>query len=137
MEPPHRRHGAPILTSPPSSAGHPGPALGDADLDAAILAALEPSGILERVRLRLGGGYTAVQVFERIDAVTALDSHDPVEVRAVVARVQRRLVALSDAGRVRRTRSRLTVPINTKGPRDVVVDVFRLARRADGGGGTS
>ncbi len=101
----------------------------DAELDAAVVAALSPMGLGERLRVRLSGGYTALQVWERLDPAArgGIGEEDPVAVRRGVERVQRRLVALAEAGRVIRGRSRMTVSLNTKGPRDVLVDVFRLA----------
>ncbi|MFN7146357.1 MAG: hypothetical protein ACK4YP_21470 [Myxococcota bacterium] len=102
----------------------------DADLEAAVLAALRPAGLRERVRLRVGGGYTALQVWERLAPevrATLGGEGDPVAVRRGVERVQRRLAALAAEGVVRRERARVTVTLNTKGPRDILVDVFRLA----------
>lgn len=99
----------------------------DAALDAALFGALAPRGLGERVRLRVGGGYTALQVWERLppDAQAALGGADPVAARAAVERVRRRLDALAGEGAVVRTRARMTVPLNTKGPRDILVDVYR------------
>lgn len=101
----------------------------DADLDAAVLAALRPAGLRERIRLRVGGGYTALQVWERLapEVRVVVGEGDPVAVRRGVERVQRRLLVLAAAGTVRRDRARMTVPLNTKGPRDILVDVFHLA----------
>ena len=114
MEPPHRPRGAAVLTDP--------------ELDAALLAGLAPRGLAERARVRLGGGYTALQVWQRAfpDATPA---DDPVETRRAVARVAQRLFALAARGAVEHSRTRMSVFLNTKGPRDVEVDVFRLAGR--------
>lgn len=100
----------------------------DADLDAAVLAALRPTRLRERIRLRVGGGYTALQVWERLapEVRATLGDGDPVAVRRGVERVQRRLLALVAVGTVRRDRARMTVALNTKGPRDILVDVFHI-----------
>lgn len=99
----------------------------DAALDPALLGALAPRGLVERLRLRVGGGYTVLQVWERLppDARAALGEADPVAARAAVERVRRRLDALAGEGVVVRSRARMTVPLNTKGPRDILVDVYR------------
>lgn len=118
MEPADRPDGAAVLS--------------DDALDAALRAALAPRGLAERVRLGLGRGFTALQVWERLPAPVraTLGDEEPVAVRAGVERVRRRLDALAATGDVLRARERMTVPINTKGPRDVLVDVYRLALRS-------
>ena len=116
MEPADRPDGATLLS--------------DAALDAAVLATLAPTGLAGRIRLRLGGGYTALQVWERLPgpARAGLGEADETAIRRAVERVQRRLHALAADGKVARDRTRMTIRLNTKGPRDIVVDVYRLAR---------
>lgn len=96
----------------------------DTELIETILAALRPAGLREALRLRLGGGYTAMQVVERIPGVA---TDDPVVARAEVERVRRLLLNLSMEGRVVRSRSTFAAELKGKGYRGVVVDVFRLA----------
>lgn len=95
-----------------------------------MLGALRPSGLRERLRLKLSGGYTPLQVWERLDAPTRLalapaDGDPTVAARQAVERVQRLLMTLAATGRVRHERVGMTITLNTKGPRDVLVDVFR------------
>ncbi|MDP2312841.1 MAG: hypothetical protein Q8P41_08040 [Pseudomonadota bacterium] len=102
----------------------------DEALAAAVLAVLRPTGLRARVRLALGGGYTALQVWERLDAdiqadLGAADVEPTVAARLGVERVQRALLALAAAGQARHKRVGMTMTLNTKGPRDVLVDVFR------------
>jgi hypothetical protein len=106
------------------------PFVTEPDVEAAVLAALRPSGVRERVRLAMGGGYTALQVWERVGpaarAALAPVGEDPtVAARHAVERVQRVLMTLAASGRVRHRRVGMSVVLNTKGPRDVLVDVFR------------
>ena len=82
----------------------------------AVRAALAPRGLRERLRLRLAGGWTVPQLAER----AGLDED---AVRAALA-------ALGPA--VRRRASKVQVYVAGKGHRDVLVDVWRLARRAPG-----
>ena len=86
-----------------------------------LLEALRPRGVSERVRARLGVGWTASQVASRVASDTYDGVADP------VAEVHAELVALVRDGHVLRKQVRWTAQINTKGPRDMVVDVFRLA----------
>ena len=99
------------------------------EIEDAVLRALRPAGLRERLRLRLGGGLTALQVWERLEpsarAVLVADETPALAERRGVERVRAVLTRLEEDGRVRRARVRMTVPLNTKGPRDVVVDVFR------------
>ncbi|MDP2309279.1 MAG: hypothetical protein Q8P18_24870 [Pseudomonadota bacterium] len=96
-----------------------------------MLAALRPSGLRERLRLAIGGGYTALQVWERLEPAVRAALVDPrgedatVTGRRAVERVQRVLMALAATGRVRHARVGMSITLNTKGPRDVLVDVFR------------
>lgn len=97
--------------------------------DAELLrAALTPRGLAERVRLRLSGGWTAAQVLERLPAQVraAWEGEGTIdERRRAVDRAYRGLLALAEAGGARRTKVRYTMDLNTKGPRDMLVDVFR------------
>jgi len=103
----------------------------------AIRAALAPSGVVERVKLRVAGGWTARQVFERMDPAArstllascaredgADDQGQEVQ-RAAVDKVYRALLALGAAGGAERKQVQYTMTLNTKGPRDMLVDVFR------------
>lgn len=70
---------------------------------------------------------TALQVWQRLDPADRdrLGEGSPAAERAGVDAVRGALEELVVEGRVERRRVRMTVPLNTKGPRDVVVDVFR------------
>ncbi|MFZ5475931.1 MAG: hypothetical protein ACOZNI_04075 [Myxococcota bacterium] len=89
----------------------------------ALLEALQPKSFGERIRLLTSGGWTAAQVHARL----------PPHVRArfdaerqPVEALHRELVALAAAGLARHRRVRWAMPLNTKGVRDMVVDVFRV-----------
>lgn len=116
MECPNRSHGAAVLNHQ--------------DVEAAVLAALRPSGVRDRLRFRAGGGFTPLQVWDRLTPSMRVDltppGEDPtVAARYAVERVQRVLMTLLTGGRVRHERVRMSVFLNTKGPRDVLIDVFR------------
>jgi hypothetical protein len=94
----------------------------------AVLAALRPTGLRDRLRVRVTGGYTALQVWERLPGSVRDALGDPADVVAArrgVERVQRVLHGLVDAGRVERVRVKLNIALGSKGPRDVLVDAFR------------
>ncbi len=102
------------------------PSLLSADgLPAALLAALVPRGWRERVRARVAPGWTAAQVYARLDAPTqaTIVSRFPAEV------VHRALVALVAEGVASRRAVRWPADLNTKGRRDMVVDVFWRVQR--------
>ncbi len=86
-----------------------------------LMEALRPRGVGERVRARFGVGWTASQVLSRVARDTYAGVVDP------AAEVHAELLALVAEGRVRRASVRWTAHLNTKGPRDMLVDVFRLA----------
>lgn len=97
--------------------------------DAELLrSAIAPRTLGERVRMRLSGGWTAAQTLERLPSDVreewlgdgSIDAQ-----RRAVDRVYRALLALAAEGAVRRTKVRYTMALNTKGPRDMLVDVFR------------
>jgi hypothetical protein len=94
----------------------------DPVLRAAVLGVLRGGGLATRLRRSLGGGYTALQVFERLGRAGPADVPDA---RAAVQEVADVLRALADEGLVVRKAQRMTVRMGSKGPRDVVVDVFR------------
>jgi hypothetical protein len=107
-------------------------ALRAASLQDAVLAALRPSGLRDRLHAAVTGGYTALQVFERLPApVRAEIEAGPTEpvlaARQGVDRVARALVGLVAAGHVHRKRVAYGMQVNTKGGRGMVVDVYRRA----------
>lgn len=97
----------------------------------AVLTALRPRSVGERVRVRLTGGWTALQVRERLppEAVASWLAAQPggpeVANRRLIEAVRDALVGLVAAGRAHRRTSRLAVELRSKGSRDVVVDLFR------------
>lgn len=100
-------------------------------LDAALLAALRPSSLRERASLALSGGWSAIQVLDRLapELRAALEAGAPSPAlgrRAAVDAVAARLRALEAAGRLRRGRATLATDVRVKGVRLIEVDVFRL-----------
>lgn len=94
----------------------------DAGLVGALLDALRPRGAGERVRQVVSRGWTASQVYDRLpeDVRARMTGPRPID------EVHRTLVDLARDGRVRVRRARWAMPLNTKGMRDMVVDLFRL-----------
>jgi hypothetical protein len=100
------------------------------DVDDALLRALSPRTVGERLRLWIGGGWTVVQVLERLDDETrrALgEGDDVVASRLAVGRLRDYLLGLVNRGLVRRKTSRYGIELKSKGQRAVVVDLFRRA----------
>lgn len=101
------------------------------DLDAELLAALRPRDAGERLTQVIRRGWTALQVYERlpeaVQSELAVGPENPtVAARQAVDRVFRGLIALSQAGKVRRRRVAYGMILNTKGGRGMLVDVFRV-----------
>lgn len=102
-----------------------------AELERAILAALAPRSLAERLRLRLTGGLSPRQVFERLDDDARVEvlraDLAPVaaELRAVerVAALLRQLVG---AGRARHQTLELRQDMRVKGVRAIEIDVYRI-----------
>ena len=104
-----------------------------AALDAGLAAALLPVGLLERAQLWVTKGWTAAQLYQRLPAAlqTALAAqHANDGRRRAVDLVYNALLLLARQGRVQRKQVRYTMNVNTKGPRDMLVDVFRARRQA-------
>jgi hypothetical protein len=100
-------------------------------LSEAVLRALRPNGVKEALRLRLSGGFSAVQVVERLDGALRASlgdlPGDPAGSRRVTEQVHRVLTELVRGGTVRRTSAAYGAPLGNKGPRKVLVDLYRLA----------
>lgn len=104
-----------------------------AALDAGLATALLPVGLLERAQLWVTKGWTAAQLYQRLPAAlqTALAAqHANDGRRRAVDLVYNTLLLLARQGRVQRKQVRYTMNVNTKGPRDMLVDVFRARRHA-------
>lgn len=107
--------------------------LAPAELDAALLAALRPRGLTERIRLRVTGGFSAIQVLDRLpedtaERLCAQASSPALARREAVDRIALRLRALLAEGSVERTRASLATDVRVKGIRLIEVDLYRLAR---------
>jgi hypothetical protein len=87
-----------------------------------LLVALRPRGLREHVRAAVAPGFTAAQLVERLpeEARAALVAAHPFPAEPV----HTSLMELVARGAVRTRRIRYTVVLNTKGHRDMVVDVF-------------
>ena len=97
----------------------------------AILRALAPAGLSERLRIKLSHGYTAIQVMERLapanrEALAGGQAHPELARRQALDAVGAALRQLASDGRVIRARVRLRVDFRVKGARLIEVDVFRL-----------
>lgn len=103
------------------------------DIDATLLDILRPRSVGERLKLRISGGFTPVQLFHRLTAadqkvLLAGEDNGDVASRKAMAHIQEGLDRLEGAGRVRRTRVNMQTQ-DGRGPRTVRVDVYRLLRR--------
>ncbi len=92
-------------------------------LEQAILKALQPQGLGERIRLAIAGGLSARQVFHRLPVplkkeLLAGDENPTIRQREALSQVVQGLFLQIDSGRVERRRTRI---------RTSMVDVYRLA----------
>lgn len=99
-------------------------------LHPALLRALEPQGLRERVQLLRHGGFTAPQVLERLPAEIGRALSDPSEHPTVAARhaadrVAEALLALATEGKVRRSKVELHKFVPGQGMRRFTVDAWR------------
>ncbi len=99
----------------------------------AVLHALKPRSVRERLWARWLGGWTVVQVVERLDPGdradhATVDGLDPVVAnRRLAEAVRGQLLALAAAGRVHRDSTTMGATLKSKGERKIIVDIFRLA----------
>jgi hypothetical protein len=99
-------------------------------LDEALLEALRSRTLRERLREAVAPGFTAAQVLERLPS--PLREEVRAAHRSPADHVHAALLQLASAARVRTRRVRYGVVLNTKGHRDMVVDVFWRGRSVDG-----
>ena len=102
--------------------------IADAVAQQAIASALRPVGLTERAQLWVTKGWTAAQVYQRLPPAmqaTLAERHAHDGRRRAVDAVYNVLILLAREGNVQRKQVRYTMDLNTKGPRDMLVDVFR------------
>ena len=104
---------------------------GSEGLDRALLEALRPRSLRERLSLGVVGGWSAIQALDRLPVELRAwledgAAHPGLGRRQAVDTVALRLRALADEGRVRRARAGLATDVRVKGVRLIEVDVFRL-----------
>jgi hypothetical protein len=102
------------------------------ETQAIVLEALKTRSLGERVRQRLSGGVTAVQIFHRLSTAqqkVLLEGEDngDMAARQALARIQVALDALVEGGHVRRSRVEMQTQ-EGRGPRSIQVDVYRRRR---------
>ena len=93
--------------------------LTDEVLRAAVLQALRPRSPRERVKLWLSGGWTRAQLLARLSADVRAGVPDDEAMRTL-------LFSFVASGQVCIKQVRGTLVVNTQGPRDLLVDVYRL-----------
>ena len=105
----------------------------DMDLRQTLLDVIRPASLVDRLRLRLSGGYTAVQVFHRLpEAVqrTLLKGgiSDSAAAHQAISTLQHTMDDMVRDGILRRQTSELQTQ-DGRGPRAVMVDVYRVDSR--------
>ena len=100
-------------------------------LHEAIVEALRPIGLRQRLKRRFSGGMTAVQVLEGLPlemqyALQEGPENLTVAKRQAIHAVTHSLFALSQRGQVKRETVRLDMKLPGKGLRGVKVDVYKL-----------
>jgi hypothetical protein len=92
--------------------------------------ALRPRSLRERLRVRLAGGWSAMQVAERLDpgvrAGLEAGLDGAAAPRRTVSAVLAELLSLVEEGKVKRRRVKYGIVLNTKGDRAMLVDAFSL-----------
>ena len=101
------------------------------DLEAALIDALRPAGLRERVRFRLIGGLTTKQIRDRLDptvcAQLAGDVTNPVLAsRLTLDRIEEALKALKDKGTLKWSRVKVRASLRGKGARFIWIDAYQL-----------
>jgi hypothetical protein len=102
----------------------------EAVLHVALATAMLPLGLRERAQLWVTKGWTAAQLYQRLPAAlqdVLAAQHTTDGRRRAVDLVYNALLLLTRQGRVQRKQVRYTMNVNTKGPRDMLVDVFRAS----------
>lgn len=99
----------------------------------ALLQAISPDSLRTRLRLRLSGGYTAVQVFHRLpeDLQRSLlegGISDSAAAHQAISTLQHTMDDMVREGLLQRQTSELQTQ-DGRGPRAVMVDVYRVRRR--------
>ena len=98
-----------------------------------LLDVIRPASLRDRLRLRLSGGYTAVQVFHRLPPPTQralLEGgiSDSAAAHQAISTLQETMDAMVREGILRRQTSELQTQ-DGRGPRAVMVDVYRMDSR--------
>ena len=99
-----------------------------------MLSALAPRSWRERLRVAVSRGWSVLQVYERLGTSERLALAGPsdgepsvVRQRRAVEALRTRLLRLVHEGKVQRRTGHYATEFKSKGQRDVVVDLFRLA----------
>ncbi len=103
------------------------------DLRDALLDAIRPESFRDRLRLRLSGGYTAVQVFHRLSEALQRSLMEGAVSKSAgshqaISTLQLTMDAMVREGILRRQTSELQTD-DGRGPRAVMVDVYRIDSR--------
>lgn len=103
------------------------------DIESLVLGALKTKTMRERLRQRLSGGFTPVQLFHRLSLaqqrhLLSGEANGEVASRKAMAQLQRALDGLEDRGQVHRKKVKMQTQ-DGRGPRTIMVDVYRLPRR--------
>ena len=103
------------------------------DIQSLVLGALKTKTMRERLRQRLSGGLTPVQLFHRLSreqqrSLLAGETNGEVAARKAMAQIQAALDRLEDSGQVQRKKVKMQTQ-EGRGPRTIMVDVYRLPRR--------
>jgi hypothetical protein len=100
-------------------------------LEQALIEAMRPADLRERIKIRLAGGMTALQIYDRLpDALRAALEEGPEN--AVVARrqgihvIEHGLYSLGQQSRVRRKNVTTAINLPGKGLRSINIDVYKL-----------
>jgi len=103
------------------------------ELQQILLDAIRPASLRDRIRLRLSGGYTAVQIFHRLPQPAQRELlqggiSDSAAAHQAISTLQHTMDGMVREGILRRKTSELQTQ-DGRGPRSVMVDVYRMDSR--------
>jgi len=112
-------------------APEPEPFVPTAALIQAVAEALRPTGVRDRVKIRLAGGLTVFQVMDRLSEAVLDDLHADQDIpilarRQAVVRIEHALYELTERKQAKRTRVDMAMDLPGKGIRGVRIDAYKL-----------
>lgn len=112
-------------------APEPEPFVPTSALIQAVAEAMRPTGLRDRVKIRLAGGLTVFQVMDRMPESLLDELREGQDIpvlarRLAVSRLEHALYELTEQSRAKRARVDMAMDLPGKGIRGVRIDVYKL-----------